>query len=479
MPGRRSFHVRGCDRLGWEGCVSAADGLPEDGRIYTVGEGPRPLVRLGGRVVPLGLPAPTRAPSVFASENFGEDCDARSYVFTYTRGPEESAPSPPSRQATVRDGQSVSVAVGPVAGAEWGVDGFNVYRSTTGTRSEEELAGGVMSEYLLVGRLDVSETVLSDATPTRNLAFPLATVDRRPPPAGLRRIARLNSTGQLVGTSGNTVHFAANFDPGNWPPDLDLILPSNIVNMCAVDTNVFVTTDGRPFIIDASNYCDPAARKPVADIDVALPDVGRGHRGFAATPFGMVYPSVPGLVLLKADGTFEIISAGWLTADQWRSMQPETARLAYWNGRVFCVTDEAAFVFNIDSKNYGDSDKGTLTTISDRPDDLMVSESGELFMLEDGRLWRWDAGETFRPYEWVSSELRGDSDYTPTVLSVETDGIVAQVVPGGPPVFLAGPKPVRLPRVGALRGYRVRLTGTGTVECVKLASAVMTMEAGV
>jgi hypothetical protein len=264
-----------------------------------------------------------------------------------------------------------------------------------------------------------------------------------------------------------------------------MTFPAHIVNIGALDATVFVTTDARPFVIDASNYCEPDKTKPVLDVDAPLPDLACGrHRSAVVTPFGFVYSSQRGLVLLKADATYEIVTSGWLSPDQWLKLRPETARLAYWEGRLFCVTDEIAFVLYVDAKKAGDSDYGLLSTISDRPLDMAVTPNGALLMLEDGAIWHWNAGDELRPYVWESADIDFQAKTSPQSALVETDGCrFTLLVPGEGEglswsTFVSNPEPFRLGRLGSWRRYRVRLEGTGRVDRVCLGTSYITLAGG-
>jgi hypothetical protein len=480
-PGDVSLFVEGCRVRLWDKIVRACDWLPDEPMLIVVGRSWRPEVLIGDDYHPLGVPAPETAPTVSGSESYGETSDMRTYCLTWVNAlGRESAPSPPSRSAPVRDGDPVVVSNLPAPPGGWEIEALRVYRTATGWRAEgEEGQAEPITAWLLVGELPAGETFLVDQLLARELGPILETHDDRPPPNGLAHVARLEDTGVLVGAAGNRVHFSDNYHPWAWPATLDIGLDDRVVNLCVVGTTVFATTEGRPVVIDASNYCEPAAPRPAAEVSAAPPDIGRGHaRSACATPFGMVYSSADGLILLKADASFDVLTASWHDRATWSVLRPETARVAYWRGRVFCATDAATLVLEIDSKTFGDSEAGILTTLSLSPSDMHVPASGSLAMLEGGRVIAFDQGDGLMPWVWESSPMRMSGEATFNALRVR---------PSGAGVTLRGRRgetwtgrvpdgnPVRIGRLGRSRELTARLEGHLPVDRLELSASLATL----
>jgi hypothetical protein len=485
--GTVTFDIHDCCVRTWDSCVTATPFLPDYGRLYVAGRGTRPEVtssrRCDGEYRRLGVPAPSAAPTVLAERSTGEDCDIRSYVYTYVNGfGEESAPSPPSPFVTVKDGATVLVTGMTEPPDGWGVVGIRMYRTATGSRDVEKSQHEPATGYLLAATLTGFPDRWEDAVLTRRLGFPLTTENSRLPPAELRHLRHLSGTGVLCGVTSNRLHFSENFLPYNWPAEFDMTFPSRIVSMVTVDARVLLSTEGRAYVIDASNFCEERKLKEVQDTDAPLPDIGgcRPHSA-AATPFGMVYPGKNGLILLKPNATYNIVTAHWFSPDQWKAMRPETTRLAYWQGWLFCVTDTDSFVVTMDQENQ-DFEAGAMSTISDRPDDMVVTASDELVMLKDGALWQWDAGDRLRPYEWVSTVLESPGTVTYTAARVKTTGTLMKILTDGDgPSYerwVSGEAPVRVARLGRRRRYRMGFFGTGDVEFAELGSALSSMREG-
>jgi hypothetical protein len=483
-----TVRVHDCCVRTWDRCVSITPYLPDYGRMFVTGRGDRAETvsagKCDGEYYPLGVPAPTRPPRLSAARETGEDCDVRAYAYTYVNGyGEESAPSPPSEPVTVRDGSSVTVSGIDTPPDGWNILGVRVYRTATGSRDMAEPEHQAATGYFCVASLGGFPSSYTDTIMTRRLGSPLSTEDGRVPPAGLRHISHLAGTGVLCGVTDNRLHFSENFQPHNWPAEFDMTFPSRIVHMTTLDTTVFLTTLGKAYAIDAANFCEARKLKDVRDTDIPLPDIGCGYASQrTVTPFGLIFAGRDGLVLFKPDSSYSFLTSPWYSPAQWARMRPETARLAYWQGNLFCVTDTAGFVLGLDPENR-DSEFGALTTISDRPTDMTVTESGELLMLMGGRVWQWDAGDRPRPYRWKSIEIDNPATVCWNSMRLKSDGTRFTLMTEDPGVSFecdAGAETTtRIPRLGRRRKYWIRFEGTGAVEYIELGTALSTLEQGV
>jgi hypothetical protein len=480
--GTVTCRLEGGRLFAWPVCVEHTSYLADYGRLFVTGRNVRPEVAdIDGDPLEyefLGVPAPANAPQASGPEEFGEESDARSYVYTYVnRREEESAPSLPSRELTVKDGTTIVLRdiLPPPDG--WGIVAVDIYRSASGVRKSVEDMQAPASVWLRAGRVPAGTTEFRDSVMLKNLGQSLETEDARVPPPLLRNVTHLEGTGALCGTDGCRLHFSENFQPWNWPVEHDMTFPHGIVNMRALGSWVFLSTSAKAYVVDGAPPCsDSLNTRKVQETREEIPDLGCGRPHSATmTPFGMVFSSPLGLALVQADSSIKILTALWYTQDQWSRLGPDTARMAYWRGMIFCVTDEVSLVLEIEPALYADGESGTLTMISDRPDDIWTTCSGELMMLENGTVRQWNAGKAWREFDWQSADLRFQGKLSPTWAKVRTEGAFMRLSPGGrvpptwsPEIFVSGDAPFRLPRMGRHDSYRVRLTGTGPVESVSL-----------
>ena len=503
----RSFHIHGCCVTAWEEMVQAAEVSPDWGRTYITGRKPYPEVLVYGcdcntdtTYYRLGVPTPATPPVASGPASCSRKSDARSYVYTYVNAwGEEAAPSPPSNVITVDDGAAVLVTNIAPPPAEYNIVAVRLYRSVTGFRDPDVKQQKPLTDYLFVANLPPLQSSYTDSLLMVSLGEPLETRKVRMPPAGLRNIVALDDVVRLAGTTQNRVHLTENFQLHNWPAKYDLTLDSNIVHMGALGQTLFVTTDTTPYVIDVSS-CEDVKCTPVTNLKAPLPDVGCQYvRAALTTLHGFIFSTPLGLALIDRTARYHILTKRWFSPEEWRQVAPETVRLGYYEGFLFCVTDRVSFILNIDTEPYGDMPGSELVTISDKPVDMLRSSAGALYMLENGEVSVWDKGVQWRPFEWVSRELTGSSDtsgggspdvtppvgecWSPAAAKVRTrDTEFTLQTPHNDVAYrrkVLDEHAFRLPRVGRHPWFKVRLHGTSPVEFLTLGTSYHTVAMGV
>ena len=486
-----SLYMYGHCLYTWDSVVSVAELSPEWQRLYITGNSDSPQVMVRGSCCDmtyyrLGVPTPPVPPHASAEEMCGRASDTRSYVYTWVnQWGEESAPSPASNLVMVADGTSVSVTGISLPPDGYGIVSANLYRSSTGFRPVDGKTQTPLTDYLFVATIYFPSVSYTDTVLTKKLGMPLDTVDVTPPPDRLQNITAVEGVIRLAGSVANRVYLSENFQPYNWPVKYELTLDSSIIHMKCLDQKLYVTTSTTPYIIDVSS-CDDTKCTPVTDIGRPLPDISCGHYNSAIiTPFGLIYSSDPGVILIDPSARWHILTSKWLTAEQWHQLAPETARFEYWNGYLFIVTDETSFILDIDGDPYGDVRGMELSNISDAPVAMQATNTGQLMFLQDSAVWFWDKSDTFRPFEWKSRELYSPgtetinkrSFYSPAALRLRSVQTFVRVEDDhGHTVYertISGDKPVRLPKCGRHLSYRLYFTGTETVEFAELGTAII------
>lgn len=482
VPDALSFHVQGCCYLSWDSCVTAAKWLPDSDRFYITGRVGYPeVVVLDGcrpTYTRLGIPLPATPPILqYTDEPVQDNSSATAYVYTYVNSfGEEGPPSPPSTQITIRDGSTVIVSGFTVPAPEYDVVAIHIYRMETGFRDGREKEQVPITEWLFVGAIAITDTALTDDKKVMALGHVLSTREVREPPAELEHIIAIEGTAMLSGVHRNRVYFTRNLQPWNWAADQDLTLDYNIINYVSVNQTIFASTDGVPYVIDGTMSCEPRKCRSVDGVDTVLPDIACGYAHSAtATPFGMVYSSKAGLVLIKPNATVEIVTASWYGSDEWQQLKPETARLVYWRGYLVCCTDAITFMLQLDGETYKDLSIGALTTISDEPIDMQCTDTGELIFLEEGMLKHWNASNVYREYEWISRSLGYGYELGFTAGRIKTTGVVFSMISSDGDVWsrtVVQNTPFRVKRLGRNRSYHIGLRGIGIVEYVKYATSI-------
>jgi hypothetical protein len=346
-------------------------------------------------------------------DTMGHASEARDYLVTFSNSAcEEGPPSWPGNEFIVNDGDAVTVTGLPAPPSpEWCVTAVNLYRRATGFRTGREQTEEHITDYFLIATLPVGAATYLDTTLNMDLGRVLQTREFAPPPACLRGIIAVPETAILAGFCGNDLYFCANGQPWNWPEAERMTFDYPIVSIRALDaaysgSTIFVATTGTPYTVQGSGGCKKRECRRVRQYTVPMPMITCcSDRGSVTTPFGMVYVGADGLVLLPAWGQPKVITDQWFAQDDWRRLRPETMRLGWYAGTLFCVSDVYAFMLTIDTESYANWETYKLSTLSDRPVFLYSGSTGELFFLEAGVVSQWNAGTTLRPYLWESKWL--------------------------------------------------------------------------
>lgn len=512
LPTAKSFHVHGCCPVLWEeNAVQAAEVHPDWGRFYITGRTNRlEAVEVDPCTCKpeyyyVGVPAPLTPPVASGPEMCSRIADARSYVYTYeNKWHEESAPSPASNIVRVDDGATVLVTGIALPPEGYGIVKAVIYRASTGYQNADGKKQTPLTDYLWVGEVEFPSTTFTDDITISGLGPAIETETVREPPKGLQNVCKVDGITQLAGTKGNMVFRSENFQLHNWPVKFDLTLKSNIVHMQCLDQKLYVTTDTIPYVIDVSS-CDDTKCVPVLDVQLNLPDISCvSDSSSIITPFGMIYSSRMGVVLISPDAKWHILTARWFSEDDWLKVAPETARFGYWEGYLFIITDRVSFLLDINGDPYGDMKMAELTTLQryfrdGTPSDLHLQPNGEMFILQNGELFLWNKGSVWEKFFWESKAITGGLDagasgaipdatqpvgttWTPASAKIKT--ALTEFTLSSPPHtrftrMVHDEKPFRLPRIGRHTYFYFSCSGTEPVEYVTLGSSNFTVAGGV
>jgi len=483
VPGALRIHQYGCCTYSWPKCVRVAEWLPNCPRLYVTGRVAYPEVALIQdnctlTYQRLGVYAPNNAPALSFTPDSDPDTntDQRAYCYTFKNNlGEESGPSYPSTGALVEDGAAVEVYGFEDPPIEYNITTICVYRRASGFHTGLEKEQEVVTDWLLVGEYPVGTDTVTDTTLLLNLGRAIPSRETREPPEKLRNITAISDTATLAGSVGNRLYFTENHQPWNWPIDQELTLDDNIMDMQDINGDLFVATDGYPYLIQGDAGCNKRECRAVHKFEYPLPMIAcASGRGSVATPMGMVYVSQDGLVLLSKSTPPKIITDATFAFDDWRLLRPETMRLAYYMGAVYCVSEMVSFVLWLDASTYSEFEYQRLSTISDMPQDMVLTRNGQLLFLSEDKIWQWNSGDSLRPYEWISEPVNASFifsvsrahvtviDYATTFELISDTATFSRVL-GAP-----WDKAFAVKRLGRHMQYFVRFHGIGTVEYARL-----------
>ena len=476
----------GCCSLVYDTCVDLATWLPECQRVYITGRMPYPEVGIMGpdctiSYQRLGVPQPTMPlVAVSTTTEVKPDVSEVSYVYTFKNNlGEEGAPSPVSNDVLKADDEGVVTLTGfQTAPFEYNVTTVCVYRRETGFFSGSEDAEKPVTGYYLVAEYPVGTMVAVDDISIMYLGRTIWTEGVEEPPRNLTNITAVGGSLSLVGSVANKLYFSKGGQPWNWPKSQEMTLDYNIVDIQDSNGVLYVLTDGPPYVVQGDGACDERQCREITELPYNMPLISCGYgRGSIGTPFGVIYSSNEGLIQISRDGAPLVITDQYFTQQQWRSLRPDTARLAYSNGMLFCVTDVNSFVFFINSRTYSQFEAKKLVTISDTPIDMIESDTGEVLMLMEGEIVMFNGGDARRKYLYKTAPQMATGGYCITSIQVDqmsdvTDYTV-QCERGSYTVRFVGDvlDRDRLPRFGLHQRWWLTMEGSARVNSVVLASS--------
>ena len=469
------LYAWGCDLLTWDKCVDVAEWLPDCPRLFVTGNAdyPQTATMENGQLVyrRLGVLAPPSPPVATATDVHNDKSRSVAYITTFVNSfGEESGPSIPSNDVVIEDGQRVEVSFRYNPPIEYDIRKVRIYRRETGFNTGLEKEQQLQTHWFFLTELDVQAREFTDETSIIDLGWAFDGIDVREPPRQLQNITAIPQTAILAGSVANKLLFSRNLQPHNWELSQEMTLDDNVVSLGAVGNSLFVATDGHPYRVQADVGCDKRECRQVFRFAQSFPIIScHTGSGSLSTPFGFVYATTDGVVLLTEGANPQIITSEVLSQDDWRKLAPHTARFAYYKGALFVVTEKISFILWIDSNTYADSKNKKMTTISDEPIDMTVTRQGELLLLQqNGTITQWNAGTKLRPYRWVSADidtgfmfdltrLRAKVLNADTQISLISDrAAITRRFPTGDTIIPFG-------RHGRVRQFNIEAVGTGEI----------------
>lgn len=469
------LYAWGCDLLTWDKCVDVAEWLPDCPRLFVTGNAdyPQTATMENGQLVyrRLGVLAPPSPPVATATDVHNDKSRSVAYITTFVNSfGEESGPSIPSNDVVIEDGQTVELSFRYNPPIEYDIRKVRIYRRETGFNTGLEKEQQLQTHWFFLTELDVQAREVTDETSIIDLGWAFDGIDVREPPRQLQNITAIPQTAILAGSVANKLLFSRNLQPHNWELSQEMTLDDNVVSLGAVGNSLFVATDGHPYRVQADVGCDKRECRQVFRFAQSFPIIScHTGSGSLATPFGFVYATTDGVVLLTEGANPQIITSEVLSQDDWRKLAPHTARFAYYKGALFVVTEKISFILWIDSNTYADSKNKKMTTISDEPIDMTVTRQGELLLLQqNGTIVQWNAGNKPRPYRWVSADidtgfmfdltrLRAKVLNADTQISLISDrATITRRFPTGDTIIPFG-------RHGRVRQFNIEAIGTGEI----------------
>jgi len=337
----------------------------------------------------LGVPAPVLNGSLLAVGGVAPDED-RSYVYTLvTAFGEEGAPSAPITATGKEDGTWTFSGLDTTVPnpAEQPVLTKNIYRTVVGFSTVE---------FFFVANIPLIVSSYVDTNPSDEIARNnlLESEDWAVAPVDIDN-AVIMPNGFFLAWAGRNIHFSETYRPWAWPASYDLSAQYEIIGAGVFGQSAGIVTKGHPYFATGTSPESTTLTKN----NTAEP--GLSPFSIVSLPYGVLYASQNGLILLSASGvtnpTDEI-----LTKDEWvDNYSPETLRAAQYEDEYlgFYASDKG-IVINPQDPNSSFIELDYFTDVDQVQTD---DRTGELYIIRAGVVYFWDSIMEARvPYKWRS-----------------------------------------------------------------------------
>lgn len=438
----------------------------------------------------LGVPCPNKklsaSPVDFNAdidvECYERDLEHRSYAYSFVndKGYEGSL-SPASDIVEVIDGIPVIVSGWEKPEPSWNVNTVRIYRTVSGYDAGKEMGNTLNTVFMFVGECDVNANFFNDVLLNSELTHAYSGSESKPPVAGMKGITLIKATNTYAGFAGNKVYFTRNNEPYNW--SVEYALDDNVRGIVESGGNLYVATDGHPYVIAAIADDSKAHTRQVLRHYQPFPMVGAyGHCMIEANG-GAIFPSHNGLVYMQGNGPPVVITDALYSPDDWQQLQPDTAVLAVHNEYLFCFMAHHAFAMALFRKD-NDHSYDTHFTLSDREIHYAYTNRlGALILQNKDGCYLWQGSDLERKYRWRSavidvgvpvnfSHIRVRGGNGASDVKVFADGVCIMNRP------INFNYPMSLPLWGTGEQFEIELTGTAGISSVCMAVSVTEMGMG-
>jgi hypothetical protein len=354
----------------------------------------------------LGLPCPAeRIEAAPAAQVPGKGAAARQYLYRWRDSfGNESNGSEVSASLVVADGTAVQLSgwALPPAAENWDIQEIVIYRSVSGYEPATRVTENkIDAAWMQVAVIPASSVSYVDTKSDADLYMAMQDDIIEPPPAGLQGLVWLKSMNVLAGFVGRDVYFSKNNQYHNWP--FHITLDDTPKAITEANGFIYVATDGHPYVLVGESDCEHAGCRQAVRMPEPLPMVGCCS-DMVAIPSGAVYPSHDGLVLMTGKKAPDFITAAHYAPSDWQALEPHTARVIYYLGRLFVFARSGAFALAIKDGASTAGDTEHHTSLSLRPDDGFVTRTGRFYLRFGQEIREWNRGAYKMPHQYVSGD---------------------------------------------------------------------------
>lgn len=297
--------------------------------------------------------------------------ETRFYVYTsVTDLGEESAPSLPSLQITVRTSDVVTLAGLAAPSGTYGINRFRIYRTQSNSNGADF--------YFL---REIASTLTTTTDDGRELGEVMPTTTWLMPPAELSRLTGLWN-GMMVGIAGRSLRFCEAYTYYAWPLAYEIVpTDAQPVALATFGQTLVMLTDGSPSLVTGStpDAMDEQKMEFNQACIAPLSAVGVGHGVVWASPDGLAY---------VGQGGPKMLTEGVMTRDDWQALTP--------SGIIGCCYERRYFGFYAGGTKafiYDFANPSGLYFLDFGCDALYLDEIQDaLFILSGTNIQKFDAG---------------------------------------------------------------------------------------
>lgn len=403
---------------------------------------------------PLGVPAPTAAPTlaeyeIAPSTTTGEETRVYIYTFVTDKG-EESAPSEPAT-ITIQTGQGVTLSALQTAASNAAVLSYKrIYRAQRG-------------KYLFVAEIPIATLSYDDTVASDALGEVCPSVAWDTPPETMFGLVG-GPNGIMAAADGYDALFCEPFRPHAWPQKYRRALSFPIVGVGQFAQSWVFLTTGFPEVISGAH---PGNMSQGSAKTFYQPCVSK--RSVVSIGTDVIWASPDGLCSLGAGGE-RVLTADIFTPEDWRALNPESILGAWHEGYYIGFYDPGGgvrgFMLNPATQEWVDLPSLAATAV------YRDTVTDALYVCVDDAVHKWRAGAALT-YTWKSADLvtplmdfvagRVTGDY-PVTFKLYKNGSLKQTK------TITSDEPFKLP-AGLARKWAVEVSGTNAVLGIALATS--------
>ena len=408
-----------------------------------------------------------------------QDISSRSYVVVFVSNwssiLEEGVPSTPTITVDVAPGDYVDLSGIPNPSGPYNITSKKIYRTAF---------DGSGSVYMLVAEIAANATTFRDTVLDKDLGEVLPSASFYQPPSDMHSLICLPN-GIMMGASNNLVCISKAYLPHAWDPLSQVALNYPIVGMGWFDNTAVALTVDNPHLITG------ASPEYMSEQEVPINHGCVSKRSIVSTPFGVIYASPDGLVIIGPGGQNRVVTEAYMLRDEWQALDPSSIHGAMFSGYYIGFydngTDRGGFVLDPQNPEIG-------MTFLDFYASALYSDpvANKLYMcIDDGgtnKIYQWDKDSASpMTYSWESGSMVSPVPLTLQAGRVLSDSYLDTTVE----VYyrdasedwqlwhsqdVSSGQPFRMPGGAAWREWAFKVIGSDNVSAIEFAECISDLE---